>query len=326
MVSVIIPAYNAELFISKTLDSILLQSWKSWEIIVVNDGSKDNTESIVKSYADRDDRIILINQQNSGCSSAKNTGLYAAKGDYIQYLDADDLLSNNKLEEQVKAISSNRMHIAVCPTIIFNNTIDEQGIKELDTEFLASTDNMIEFLLNLYGLNGRAGMIQPNAFLISKELAHQIGDWDISISPSPDEDGEYFCRAMLRAGKIIYTPNCCNYYRKLKGSNSLSKQVSHLHAAGALRSLKLKLDHILVVENSVRVKRVFVNQFAEFIYNYYPFYPDLCQSAEGFIHDLGFVRIPATGGKYFKILAKLIGFKSALKLRNYLFSLKQRIK
>lgn len=104
LVSIIIPAYNAGEFISKTLDSILNQTWTNWEAIVVNDGSIDNTEAIVKQYAESDNRIILVSQSNRGCSPAKNIGLGFAKGDFVQYLDADDILGKDKIKLQVEAL------------------------------------------------------------------------------------------------------------------------------------------------------------------------------------------------------------------------------
>jgi glycosyltransferase involved in cell wall biosynthesis len=324
LVSIIIPAYNAEAFISNTLDSVLNQTWPNWEAIVVNDGSQDNTEFIVQNYAKRDSRIVLISQSNAGCSYAKNTGLSLVKGDFIQYLDADDLLSENKIEEQINFIAANDRHIAVSPTKVFNSSINEPSIRDLDTGFLYTSENPLEFLLNLYGINGKAGMIQPNAFLISRKLSEVIGKWDTSISPSPDEDGEYFCRAILNSSKIWFTPNCINYYRKQVGNKSLSRQISHLHAFGALRSLDLKLQHILEKENSVRIKRLFANQFSEYIYTYYLYYPDLCMKAEAYVNELGFNKLPSTGGVYFKMLAQVTGFKPALKIKKYLLGILKR--
>lgn len=159
---------------------------------------------------------------------AKNTGLQAARGDFIQYLDADDLLSRNKISEQVAAIGNDPMKVAVCRTRIFELNDKEMNLPEINTEMLYNSESTLEFLLNLYGLNGKKGMVQPNAFLISKTLADKVGLYDASISPSPDEDGEYFCRVLLNASSISYTPDCVNYYRRTKNISTLSGQHSFL--------------------------------------------------------------------------------------------------
>src|SRR5689334_19611863 len=100
LVSVIVPAYNAEQFITKTVDNVFQQTWKSIELIIVNDGSSDRTSEVLEPYL-KDGRLVYIEQQNQGSSTAKNMGLQRATGDFIQYLDADDLLSANKIELHV---------------------------------------------------------------------------------------------------------------------------------------------------------------------------------------------------------------------------------
>ncbi|HWK05464.1 MAG TPA: glycosyltransferase family 2 protein [Puia sp.] len=317
LVSVIIPAYNAGKLLSGTIQSLLDQQYAFLEIIIVNDGSSDNTEQIVKTYT-FDSRIKYIFQENKGCSGAKNTGMAVATGDFIQYLDADDVLSPDKISEQVHALQDRADEIAVCRTKAFFGDIHEPGMSEIDTDFLYNTDNTFEFLLNLYGINGNDGMIQPNAFLISRKLAESIGPWDTSLSPSPDEDGEYFCRALLAAKGLLFTTGGVNYYRKHPSTeSSLSRQVSHRHAKGALRSLQLIKNQLLSRENSSRVKELMAQRFANFIY-LYSFYKDLGRAAKNEIHELGITKVPETGGGNFKRLARWVGFDNALRFKNLL--------
>lgn len=98
LVSVIVPAYNCFDTISETLDSLFQQDYSNIEIIVVNDGSKDNTLELLKTYGDR---ILLINQTNTGASGARNHGIQVSRGDYISFCDADDLWALHKVREQV---------------------------------------------------------------------------------------------------------------------------------------------------------------------------------------------------------------------------------
>lgn len=313
-VSIIIPAYNASCYIAATIESVLEQVWENWELIIINDGSVDDTAAVIKPYLN-DSRIIYHEQENKGCSGAKNTGLHIATGQFIQYLDADDLLSPDKISEQVAAIKNDSFSVAVCKTKVFEiRTTD--SVEEIDTNYLYDSDSSLDFLLNLYGLNGRPGMIQPNAFLMSRELSDKAGYWDMSISPSPDEDGEYFCRVLLRAKSIRYSTSGINYYRKSKkNNNSLSRQKSHLHAQGALRSLELKTQHLLQAEHSERVLYVIALHFAEYMYLYYMDFPELAREAEKRMRELGISAIPAVGGGKFKNLAKIIGFKNALRVK-----------
>ncbi|MCK5537348.1 MAG: glycosyltransferase family 2 protein [Bacteroidales bacterium] len=104
-VSIIVPAYNAEQYIAEAIQSVLNQTFQDWELLVIDDGSRDNTAKIVKSFFDP--RIILIQQENGGVSSARNKGLEGVKGKYITFLDADDILPPKSLEVRVNYLETN---------------------------------------------------------------------------------------------------------------------------------------------------------------------------------------------------------------------------
>jgi glycosyltransferase involved in cell wall biosynthesis len=222
LVSVIIPAFNAEKYIYQCVMSVLCQTYTNIEVIVVNDGSNDATWEILNQIIDT--RLVLINQENNGCSSAKNSGLRMSKGDFIQYLDSDDMLSPDKLKNQVLALLDNEDAIAVCKTCVFQTDLDEV-VGEIDTELIRKEGTGFEFLLRLLGSEGFSGMVQPNAYLISRKIADMMGEWNVILSPSPDEDGEYFARALCIAEKVIFTEGV-NYYRKLPLQTSLSNLYS----------------------------------------------------------------------------------------------------
>src|SRR6185503_3925511 len=102
LVSIIIPAYNAGSYIEETLQSIFNQTYQSWEIIIINDGSTDNTLDVVKTFTDK--RVDCITQKNGGVASARNKGLYFAKGEYVVFFDADDLMTPAFLSERVNTL------------------------------------------------------------------------------------------------------------------------------------------------------------------------------------------------------------------------------
>ena len=127
LVSIIIPAFNAEMYIEDCLNSVINQTYQNIEIIVVNDGSTDLTLELVNSF--NDPRIILINQENKGCSASKNQGLRIANGDFIQYLDADDFLSSDKIEKQVNKLRFKKNSTAVCKTVIISDNDEINGLE-----------------------------------------------------------------------------------------------------------------------------------------------------------------------------------------------------
>lgn len=110
-VSVIIPAYNAQEFISEAIVSVRNQTWQDWELIVVNDGSTDATATIVTGFCKNDPRIQLITQENGRLAKARNTGIAASAGEFIAFLDADDIWETSKLERQIHLCRENRIDV-----------------------------------------------------------------------------------------------------------------------------------------------------------------------------------------------------------------------
>ena len=124
-VSVIVPCYNQAQFLPETLDSVLAQTHQNWECIIVNDGSTDNTETIAMDYCDRDKRFVYHKKENGGLSSARNAGLDIAQGDYVQFLDSDDILLPNKFEYQIRAIETDNSDVCVCHHSMFTTDINQ---------------------------------------------------------------------------------------------------------------------------------------------------------------------------------------------------------
>ena len=114
-VSIIIPCYNYGEFLTETLASLIYQSHKNWEAIVIDDGSTDNTESIILPLLKKDSRIVFFKQINRGVSAARNLGLQYVSGDFVQFLDADDLLSPQKISLQLDYFSKNP-NVDICYT------------------------------------------------------------------------------------------------------------------------------------------------------------------------------------------------------------------
>lgn len=125
LVSVIIPAYNAEQFIAHTLDSVLAQTYAHYEVLVIDDGSQDGTANIVRRYAEKDDRIRLFQQPNSGVAAARNLGIELSNGEFIAPLDADDIWYPGNLEKQIRKFTFSESNIGL--TYVWSVDIDKEN-------------------------------------------------------------------------------------------------------------------------------------------------------------------------------------------------------
>lgn len=125
LVSVIVPIYNVEKYIKECVESIINQTYKNLEIILINDGSTDDSYKICKKYSDQDSRIVLIDKENGGSASAKNYGLKIAKGDYISFVDSDDFIELDMIEYMLNTIKKFNTDIVQCELIdLYKNTIE----------------------------------------------------------------------------------------------------------------------------------------------------------------------------------------------------------
>ena len=114
LISIVIPIYNVEKYLKRCVDSVINQTYKNIEIIVVNDGSNDHTQEICEKICQEDTRVILINKKNGGVSSARNKGIDLAKGEYISFCDSDDYVDQSIFEKLLKLIKENDADISMC--------------------------------------------------------------------------------------------------------------------------------------------------------------------------------------------------------------------
>ena len=143
MISIIIPIYNVEKYLEKCLDSILNQTYKNLEIILIDDGSTDNSPNICNSYCEKDKRIKIIHKNNEGVSSARNKGIELSKGKYIVFIDSDDYVSNEHIEVLYDCIISNNVDLVISNLI----DISEDGIilnNEEKESFLMNKDQCLK--------------------------------------------------------------------------------------------------------------------------------------------------------------------------------------
>lgn len=217
MVSIILPVFNAERFLSQCLDSILRQTYQDWELIAVDDGSKDGSIEILKSYEKRDHRIHIISKKNEGVSIARNIALEHAHGDYIYFVDSDDIVMPEALMILVKAMDSNKATFVKSDFL----PIDEQG-KQV-------------FINKKQVIRGRYdGKVMNSEKFFKKILMKEYFLWtclfrkDIIVKNHIQfiphcrlmEDAAFVADYLLYSDRNVYKDACVYGYRKYEGTVS----------------------------------------------------------------------------------------------------------
>lgn len=212
-VSIIIPAFNSEEYIRETISSVLTQSFQAFEVIIINDGSTDNTEKICDEFLQKDNRIHLITKTNGGVSSARNVGLTKASGKYICFVDSDDILDKKYLEEMITLISKNKdIDLALCEFKKFKNiTSITKPSMHNNNEKIISDNEKYSFLYN----KKFAGY--PHSKIFKKSIIENNNlQFDAKISMLEDE--KFIFDYLESARSVILTENQLYYYRQLKNS------------------------------------------------------------------------------------------------------------
>lgn len=256
LVSIIIPIYNSENYIIDTLESCTSQTYKNIEVIVVDDGSKDKSYSTVANFISTHPQIKLMKQKNGGASRARNLGLKHSNGDYVMYLDADDFMTKNKIENQIKKLHkiNDPFAVAICA---YEEFTDDEPTNIIQNRFYYH-DNLSprDLLIDIWS---QGAMIPISCYLISKSMVSIIGDWDERLSLN--DDGDYFSRVLMKASKVYFVEDCCFFYRR--GHNSLS--TTDIYSEAKLTSLLLsykKQKSILELEDNLKIRNALARNFS----------------------------------------------------------------
>lgn len=311
LVSIIIPVYNAEKYIAVTITSALNQTWINKEIIVIDDGSTDGSLKIAQGFESIG--VKVIHQKNKGASAARNLGLQQSRGEYLQFLDADDLISKDKIEKQIQALNNNLTKVAVCSTIHFRDgELHEQFAPSLYEEnFLETTNDPVNFLIRLYGgKDFNASMIQPNAWLTPKTVINISGPWNEDLTL--DDDGEFFSRVILASKGIVKTEGL-NYYRKYPNlKTNLSSKKNKEGLESAVRSVLLKKEHLFNRSRSEQSKKAIYKQLKELAIKCYLQEPALYKMVLEELKGMPKYKYkPILGGTIINTISNVFGWKLA---------------
>ena len=149
--SIIVPVYNVEEYITECIDSILAQTYKDWELILVDDGSTDNSGKICEEYALKDSRIKVIHKENGGLSSARNSGLDIAKGEYITFIDGDDFISPDTIEENINILESQKGIDIIQYPVYYRYGKNDAYKKSIESKIISGKEQLwYSYMINEY--------------------------------------------------------------------------------------------------------------------------------------------------------------------------------
>jgi glycosyltransferase involved in cell wall biosynthesis len=291
LVSILIPAYNAEEWIANTLRSATAQTWAHREIIVVDDGSKDRTADVARQFASREVAVVSI--RNQGAASARNYALRLSQGDYIQWLDADDLLAPHKIERQLAALQDNdnkRILLSSPWAPFYYRTRRARFVHSSLCQDLSP----VEWLVRKMGENLH---MQTATWLTSRTLAEAAGPWDTRLLS--DDDGEYYCRVLLASEGTRFVPETGMFYRVTPSSRLSSIGNSDRKKDAMLVSMKLHIQYLRLLEESERVRKACLTYIRNWYPNFYPDRPDIGAELQELATQLGgHLEAPRLNWKY----------------------------
>jgi glycosyltransferase involved in cell wall biosynthesis len=314
LISILIPAYNAQRWIADTIVSALGQTWPKKEIIVVDDGSADQTFEIAKRFASKTVRVVT--QANQGASAARNTAFSMCQGDYIQWLDADDLLDADKVKNQLRKLDD-------CPTkrTLLSGAWGDFHYRKRKARFLPTLLwcdlTPLEWMMRKMGNNLH---MQTDNWLVSRELSEAAGPWDSRLYR--DNDGEYFCRVILACDAIQFVPDAKSYYRAAGFKSVSNIGGSNKKLESLLLSMKLHIRYLRSMEDSERTRSACIKYIRTWLPEFYPYRLDIARELKEIAAQLGGqLEAPRLSWKY-NWIAKLFGLGVGMQAQRSLPKLK----
>jgi glycosyltransferase involved in cell wall biosynthesis len=283
-VSVLIPCHNAELYIDKTLESVLGQNWPNLEVIVVDDGSTDQTAA--------------------GAAAARNSALGASTGDFIQFLDADDLIDPEKVALQMARLMAHPQCIA---------SAEWGRFKGDPTAATFAPESNWQDLAPLEWLRRSRekglGMLFPALWLIPRAVAERAGPWNESLSLG--DDCEYFTRVVLAAERVLFCEGArCRYRSGIPGSLSASRDWASWFAV-----VDLCEGYVLRRDDSEMARRGFALSWQHLAHTCYPYNRMIAEHALSRAVALSPVTIRPDGGLAFRSLSRIVGWRMARRVQ-----------
>ncbi|HMA20940.1 MAG TPA: glycosyltransferase [Gemmatimonadaceae bacterium] len=303
LVSVIIPAFNAAQWIRESISSVIAQTYSHLEIIIVDDGSTDDTAAVIAEFTDP--RIHVVCQPQRGAAAARNAGLAIARGHFVQFLDADDLLSAEKIERQVVALEqASAGSVASCEWV----HLDDAGIRKAEQRTAWRVRDPIEWLVR--SLRG-GGMMQPAGWLTPRAVIDRAGSWNEKLTLH--DDGDFFARVLAASDANVFVDDALAFYRD--NPRGLSRQRSRQAAESAFAVCESRRSVIASRRHDRDAHAAIATQYAQFAYEFASLAPDLASRALERIAAFDAAPDAVFGTLHFRRFMRLAGFRPAMLMR-----------
>lgn len=298
LVSILIPAHNAERWIRQSVESALAQTWAAKEIIVVDDGSTDKTLEIARTF--ETESVKVASQDNRGAASARNRAQGLASGDYIQWLDADDLLAPDKIAVQMKATAGDQSRLVLYSSphgVFYHRFRKADFIPNALWQDLSPVDWLVTSMSGNLWMN-------PAGWLVTRQLTEKAGPWDERLSR--DDDGEYFARVVAASRKVRFVQESRCYYRQ-SSFQQLSRNMTERGGRSLVLSATLRIQTLLSLENSSRTKSAALALLQARLPTFYPEKTEMLEQINALASELGGELAPPRFGWRSSLLQRLFG-------------------
>lgn len=231
VVSIIMPAYNAEKFIAESIESVISQTYTNWELLVVNDGSVDNTKDIVNDFCKRDERIKYFYQQNGKQGKARNLAIRFTQGEFIAFLDADDVWISNKLETQLQELQEKDVDLVFSDCIMFVNSIlSSKKLMNSGKGYYKGETAVKDFL--------EGNKIPILTVLMKADPLKKVNGFIEKLCIQNAEDYHLWLRLLLNGNNFYGSEKVLAGYREHAASSSNPDNISAGKVVEALQDLK----------------------------------------------------------------------------------------
>jgi len=307
LVSILIPAFNDERWIARAIESALAQTWPRKEIIVVDDGSTDATPRVASRVGST--RVKVVTRPHLGAAAARNEAFRLSQGDYIQWLDADDLLAPDKIEQQLAALDARSG-----PSTLFSSAWGQFIYNPARARFrpTALWGDLSPFVWLLRKMESNLHM-QTATWLVSRRLTDAAGPWDERLST--DDDGEYFCRVLMKSDAVRFVPQARVFYRMPDATRLSAIGLSSTKMDSQFRSTRLHIEYLRSFEDNETVRYACLMYLQRRLVDVSPDRRDIFEQAHQLALELGGrLQVPRVSWKY-SIVEALLGRRAALRAR-----------
>ncbi len=305
-VSVIMPVFNAAAFVEEAVSSVLEQTLQDLELVIVNDGSTDQSAAILNRFDDP--RIRVLHQANAGQSAAINRGVQVSCGEFIKIVDADDWINPGHLESQLVSVQGFDHQLSACRWGYFQKDFTRPILR--DEHANRDYSDPLEWIVDSLTLD--EGMMGGWKWLIPRAVWERSGGYDERLSLNNDFHASI--AILLASAGVRFAPEAVYSYRKgLPGS--LSGTRSRRAMQSALLTTQLGCELLLLRKDSTEIRKLCGNRFRRWAYDFFPEHPDLANAAEQQALQLGHDDVPFPGGRLAQSLCRMLGWRGVRQLQ-----------